>query len=240
MKNKICLICCRGGSQNIKNKNIKIFAGKPLLAWILEEAIKSKVFDKIILSTDSKKIAKVGANYNILIPGLRPKKLALSTSNQFDTHKYIFKKLGINDENSIVCSLLNNPFINSNLIKKSYKIFKSFDYKRIVVDYTKVDGDYIAFKQFSINKNIIKFINPKKFLNLKLNRQELKDLYVFIHNIRWGRPSDLNDYEIFKKNLLKNGYGIKLSKLENFDLDDMEDWIIAKNLFKLLKKIKKN
>ena len=81
MKNKICLICCRGGSQNIKNKNIKIFAGKPLLAWILEEAIKSEVFDKIILSADSKKIAKVIANYNILIPGLRPKKLALSTSN---------------------------------------------------------------------------------------------------------------------------------------------------------------
>jgi len=241
LKNIICLICCRGGSKNIKNKNIRNFADKPLLAWILEEAIKSKIFDKIILSTDSKKIAKVGKKYGILIPGLRPKKLALSNSNQFDTHKYIFKKLDINDENSIVCNLLNNPFINSNLIKKSFKIFKKFNFKRIVVDYTKIDGDYIALKQFSISKkNKIKFLSPKKFLNLKLNRQELKDFYVFIHNIRWGLPSDLIDYEIFKKNLLKNGYGIKLSKLENFDLDDMEDWILAKNLFKLLKKNKKN
>ncbi len=239
MKNKICLICCRGGSQNIKNKNIKIFAGKPLLAWILEEAIKSKVFDKIILSTDSKKIARVGENYNILIPGLRPKKLALSNSNQFDTHRYIFKKLGINNENSLVCNLLNNPFISSNLIRKSFQIFKSFNYKKIVVDYTKVDGDYIAYKQFSINKNKIKFINPKKFINLRLNRQELKDLYVFIHNIRWGRPSDLINYGIFKKKLLKNGYGIKLSKLENFDIDDMDDWNIASNIFKLFKNYKK-
>ena len=76
MKNKICLICCRGGSKTIKNKNIKNFAGKPLLSWILEEALKSKVFDKIILSTDSKKIQKIGKKYDILIPGLRPKKIS--------------------------------------------------------------------------------------------------------------------------------------------------------------------
>ena len=55
LKNKICLICCRGGSRTIKDKNIKKFAGKPLLSWTLEAALKSKVFDKIILSTDSKK-----------------------------------------------------------------------------------------------------------------------------------------------------------------------------------------
>ena len=119
---------------------------------------------------------------------------------------------------------------------KSYKIFKSFNYKRIIVDYTKVDGVYIAFKQFGIDGNKIQFINPEKFLNLKLNRQELKEFYVFIHNIRWGLPSYLSNYEVFKKKLLKNGYGIKLSKLENFDIDDKEDWIVANNIFKLLKK----
>ena len=148
MKNKICLICCRGGSKTIKNKNIKNFVGKPLLSWILEEAIKSKIFDKIILSTDSTKIKKIGEKYNILIPGLRPKNLAKSNSDQFETHKFIFKKLNINDENSVVCVLNNNSFIKSNLIKKSYKIFKSFNYNKIVSDYCKVDGDYIAFKQF--------------------------------------------------------------------------------------------
>ena len=152
MKNKICLICCRAGSKTIKNKNIKKFAGKPLLCWILEEVIKSKIFDKIILSTDSKKIQDIGKKYNILIPGLRPKRLAKGNSNQFDTHKYIFKKLNINDENSVACILNNNPFISSKLIKKSYKIFKKFNYTKIISDYTRVNGDYIAFKQFFISK----------------------------------------------------------------------------------------
>ena len=235
MKNKICLICCRGGSKSIKNKNIKNFAGKPLLSWTIEEALKSKIFDKIILSTDSKRIQKIGKKYNILIPGLRPKKLAEANSNQFDTHKYIFKKLNINDSNSVVCVLNNNPFISYKLLKKSYQIFKKFKYKKIIADYTKVDGDYIALKQFSIFKKNFRFINKKKFLNLKLNRQELKSFYTYIFNIRWGLPSDLINYKTFKKNLLNTGYGIKISKLENFDIDDMHDWKIAISVFKSLR-----
>ena len=101
-----------------------------------------------------------------MIPGLRPKKLATSTSNQFDTHKYIFKKLDINDKNSIVCILNNNPFINSKLIKNSYKIFKKFNYKKIIADYSKVDGDYIAFKQFFIYKKNLNLSIKKNFLVL--------------------------------------------------------------------------
>ena len=234
MKNKICLICCRGGSKTIKDKNIKFFAGKPLLSWILEEALKSKVFDKIILSTDSEKIQNIGKKYNIFVPGLRPKKLAKANSDQFDTHKYIFKKLNINDENSVVCVLNNNPFIKSKLIKKSYEVFKKFNYERIISDFSKVDGDYIAYKQFFINKKNIQFIEKKKFINLKLNRQELKNFYTYIFNIRWGRPTDLINYKVFKKNLSDRGFGIEISKLENFDIDDIHDWKIAISVFKSL------
>tara|TARA_Y100000816_G_scaffold157265_2_gene112231 strand:+ start:8792 stop:9514 length:723 start_codon:yes stop_codon:yes gene_type:complete len=239
LKNKICLICCRGGSKTIKNKNIKYFAGKPLLSWVIEEAIKSKIFDEIILSTDSEKIKSIGKKYKILIPGLRPKNLAKSSSDQFETHKYIFNKLGINDKNSIVCVLNNNPFITFKLIKKSFKIFKKFKYKRIVADYSKVGGDYIAPKQFFIKNGVIKFMDRKKFLELKINRQQLKDYYSFIFNIRWGLPSNLSNYKSFKKNLSNNGHGFELSKLENFDIDDLEDWKIASIIFKSIKNVKR-
>lgn len=230
------MICCRGGSKTIKNKNIKYFAGKPLLSWILEEAIKSKVFDKIILSTDSKKILNIAKKFNIIIPGLRPKLLAKDKSDQFDTHKYIFKKMNINDGNSVVCVLNNNPFINAKLIKKSYQMFKKFKFKKIVADYSKVDGDYISYKQFFIKKKKIKFLHKKKFINLKINRQELNKFYTYIFNIRWGMPSDLMNYRDFKKKLINNSYGVELSKLQNFDIDDTDDWKIALNIFKYIKK----
>jgi len=233
--NKICLICCRGGSKSIKNKNIKNFNGKPLLYWTLEEAIKSKIFNKIILSTDSIKIKNKAKKFNILIPGLRPKKLAQAKSDQFDTHKYIFDQLNINNKNSVVCVLNNNPFIKSKLIKKSFKLFKKFKYKRIISDYAKVDGDYISPKQFFKKNQKIQFLDKKRFINLKLNRQDLNNFYTYIFNIRWGRPSDLISYKIFKKNLTINGYGFELSKLENFDIDDKVDWKIATSVFKSLK-----
>ena len=163
MKNKICLICCRAGSRTIKNKNLKNFAGKPLLIWILEEIFKSKVFDQVILSTDSRKIQRIAKKFNIYIPGLRPKKLATSNSDQFETHKYIFKKLNINNNNSVVCVINNNPFINHKLIKESYKIFKHFGYKKIIADYSEVDGDYIAFKQFFFPKENLNLSTKKNF-----------------------------------------------------------------------------
>ena len=89
-KKVIALICCRGGSKGIPNKNIKKFSGKPLLSWIIKEAKKSKIFDDIVLSTDSKNISKIGRFYGASVPGLRPKKLSTDNSDVFDTHKYIF------------------------------------------------------------------------------------------------------------------------------------------------------
>ena len=52
---KIAIIPARSGSKRIKNKNIKLFNGHPIISWSIKEAIKSKIFDKVIVSTDSTK-----------------------------------------------------------------------------------------------------------------------------------------------------------------------------------------
>ena len=198
------MICCRGGSKTIKNKNIKLFNKKPLLYWSLKNLIKSKVFTKIVLSTDSKKIAKIASLFkNVEIPGLRPKKLAKSDSNQFETHQYIFRKLKIEDNNSIVCVFNNNPFITAEKIKESFQIFKKNKFKGLVTDAALVDGDYIAWKQCKRNREKLNYIFKRKFFNLKLNRQTLKKFYVNIFNLRWGKPSHLKSYHSYKKQLLK-------------------------------------
>ena len=232
-KKIICLICCRGGSKKIKNKNIKLFHNKPLVYWILDEIKKSNIFDEIIISTDSIKIKNIILKrYKVTVPGLRPKYLATSTSNQFDTHKHVFKKMNLNDQNSLICVLNNNPFISSEYIKKSFSIFKKNNFKKIVCDYAEVDGDYIMTKQFLFKSNLF-FPLKKQYLKLKLNRQELKSFYTFIYNIRWGKPSDLKNYYKFKKRFLNNPCGIKLSKIDNFDIDDKEDWKIAEAVFQI-------
>ena len=176
-KEIICLICCRGGSKTIKNKNIKLFNKKPLLYWSLKNLIKSKVFTKIVLSTDSKKIAKIASLFkNVEIPGLRPKKLAKSDSNQFETHQYIFRKLKIEDNNSIVCVFNNNPFITAEKIKESFQIFKKNKFKGLV---RCCFSRRRLYSGSSVkNREKLNYIFKRKFFNLKLNRQTLKNFML--------------------------------------------------------------
>ena len=72
----LCVIPARGGSKRIPKKNIKNFCGKPIILWSIEEAIKSKCFEKIIVSTDDEEIANLAKNYGAEVPFIRPKKLS--------------------------------------------------------------------------------------------------------------------------------------------------------------------
>ena len=69
----IAIIPARIGSKRIKQKNIKIFKGKPLIYYSINAAKKSKVFDKILVSTDSEKIGEIARKYGADVPFLRPK-----------------------------------------------------------------------------------------------------------------------------------------------------------------------
>ncbi|MCK4825372.1 acylneuraminate cytidylyltransferase family protein, partial [bacterium] len=86
MNNKtiLALIPARGGSKGIPKKNIKPLLGKPLIAWTIEQAKKSKYFDIIIVSTDSEEIAKISEKYGAEVPFLRPKQLARDSSPTID------------------------------------------------------------------------------------------------------------------------------------------------------------
>ena len=71
----VAIIPARGGSKRIPKKNIKDFHGKPLIAYSIEVALKSKLFEKVIVSTDDEEIAKVAKEYGAEVPFIRPKEL---------------------------------------------------------------------------------------------------------------------------------------------------------------------
>ena len=80
----LAIIPARGGSKRLPGKNILPLAGKPLIAWTIESAINSGLFDKVIVNTDDNEIAKVALEYGAEIPFLRPKELAEDTSSSID------------------------------------------------------------------------------------------------------------------------------------------------------------
>ena len=72
----ICIIPARGGSKRLPQKNIKDFLGKPIIVYSIEEALKSKLFDRVIVSTDDKDIAKIAEKFGAEVPFIRPKELS--------------------------------------------------------------------------------------------------------------------------------------------------------------------
>lgn len=77
----IAIITARGGSKRIPKKNIKEFCGRPIIAYSIEAALKSKCFDEVMVSTDSEEIAEIAKKYGAKVPFLR----SAETSNDFAT-----------------------------------------------------------------------------------------------------------------------------------------------------------
>ncbi|MFA6357071.1 MAG: acylneuraminate cytidylyltransferase family protein [Candidatus Omnitrophota bacterium] len=85
-KNKkiVCIIPARGGSKGLPGKNIKMLLGKPLIAYSIRQAKQSELIDRVIVSTDDKKIAKISEKYGAEVPFIRPKSLAQDKSSTMD------------------------------------------------------------------------------------------------------------------------------------------------------------
>ena len=122
----ICFIAARGGSKGVPRKNIRMLAGKPLIAYTIETAKKSKLFSSIIVSTEDKQITNIAKKYGAEVPFLRPKKLATDNANMDDvlldgiqklqSLGYTFDTIVIRD-----CTV---PFIRINDIKGSVSLLK--------------------------------------------------------------------------------------------------------------------
>ena len=122
----ICLICARGGSKGVVNKNIRIISKKPLIAHTITSALDSKLFSHVVVSTEDKKIAEISKKYGAEVPFLRPKNLALDTTPVGDVFIHAIKKLySLGYEFEIFvnrdCTV---PFIKNSDIKKTIEILR--------------------------------------------------------------------------------------------------------------------
>lgn len=101
------IIPARGGSKGIPGKNIKLLAGKPLIAWTIAAALESKLIDRIIVSTDDEEIASVARAHGAEVPFMRPKEISgdLATDVEFIEHALLHLKVNEEFEPHIVLRL---------------------------------------------------------------------------------------------------------------------------------------
>lgn len=95
--NTIAIIPARGGSKGLPNKNIRLLAGHPLIAYSIKVAQKSKLIDRVIVSTDSQEIAQVAKNYGAEVPFMRPSEFAQDQSRDYGVFKHAVDWLSTNE-----------------------------------------------------------------------------------------------------------------------------------------------
>ena len=228
----LCVIPARGGSKRIKKKNKKSFCGKPIIAWSIKQAIKSKCFDKIIVSTDDSDIAKIALNYGADVPFLRPKKL----SNDFIgtvpviSHAINWLTKKGHKLDYVCCIYATAPFLKTNELKESLKILKRSKSEYV---FSATNYSYPIQRSFRIKKNKkIEMFYPKYY---KSRSQDLVEAFHDAGQFYWGRT----DAWLKNKPLIgKNSLPIIIPRIRVHDIDTNEDWQIAERAFNTIYKKK--
>ena len=117
MPSAVALIPARSGSERVKDKNIRPLAGHPLLAYAIATARQAGIFDRVVCSTDSTKIAEVAQRYGADIPFLRPSELATSTSPDIEWLKYTLEQLGEHHDLFAIVRA-TNPFRGPDVLQR--------------------------------------------------------------------------------------------------------------------------
>jgi len=220
----LAIIPARSGSIRLKDKNIRILNGHPLIAYTIMSALESEVFDKVIVSTDSEIYARLSKFYGATVDFLRPTNLSDSNSPSIDLIRHaieFYESKGIFYEN--VCLLQpTSPLRTSTHIQKVDKLFSSHSFDSLV-SVTRgvgkylniramIENNYLVFSEFT---DSIKMENESYYPNgaifyFKTNYIKEKDVYYTKNTCLFEMESnesididDLNDFNRVEKSIGK-------------------------------------
>lgn len=215
---KIAVIPARGGSKRIPRKNIKLFYGKPMIAWSIEVAKASGLFDHIIVSTDDAEIADIAKQWGAEVPFIRPEELS---NDQAGTTPVIAHATqwaldqGLNVK-AVCCIYATAPFIQTVDLKRGWEALNAgdWDYAFTVTDFAA--PIFRSFKQAA--EGGIEMFFPEHF------ETRSQDLPVALHDagqFYWGRPQAwLEGKRIFDR----HSKPIVIPRWRVQDIDTPEDW----------------
>ncbi len=223
----ICIIPARGGSKRIPRKNIKDFFGKPIIAYSIETALKSGIFDEVMVSTDDEEIAHVARSYGASIPFFRSSESANDYATLSDVLREVLDKYAaIGKTFDFMCCILpTSPMLESDDIIKGYKKLVSSDFSTIV---PVVEYSYPILRSFSIDK--LGALNYNWPIYAKSRSQDLAPAYHDSGTFYW------NKIDKWLKGEIRRG-GIIVSEAIVQDIDTEKDWKIAELKYKILHKI---
>ena len=231
MKNQtLAVITARGGSKRIPKKNIKEFCGKPILAYSIETALESQLFDEVMVSTDSEEIAEVARRYGAKVPFMRSEE----TSSDFATTKDVLlevfgKYISMGHPLKTACCIYPTaPFITAESLREGRRLLEKPGVHMVnpIVKFSFPPQRGLVIDDNGIIQSIYKE-------NLFVRSQDLQDIYHDCGQFYWY------DVEWFMENDgIMDGYSAPLiiDELHVQDIDNETDWEIAEMKYEILQR----
>ncbi|MBK7128946.1 MAG: pseudaminic acid cytidylyltransferase [Crocinitomicaceae bacterium] len=222
----IAIIPARGGSKRIPGKNIKLFAGKPIIAYSIDTLKKSNLFQRIIVSTDDSSIEKIALQYGAEVPFTRSSENSNDHAVLADVIAEVLHNLSAEnlDFDIICCMLATAPFINSDqLIEMSQQLKPGVEAVFTVQQF----GFPIYRALQKNNEGLMSMIWPE---NMKKRSQDFNPAFHDAGQVYFIRKSAFMEQ---KKLYPEKSFGFEINALDAVDIDTPEDWVIAEKLFEL-------
>ena len=222
----LAIIPARGGSKRIPGKNIKTFAGKPLIAYSIEAAKKSAVFDKIWVSTDSVEVAEVARQYGAETPFIRPSDLSddMTGTRPVTNHAISFCIANYAKPAFCCCIYATAPFLEAKYLQQGLQQLQQNSNKAFSFSVTS-----FAFpiqRSISIRNGQVAAMYPEAIAK---RSQDLEEAYHDAGQFYWGTTDDyLSNKGIFSEHSIP----IVLPRHLVQDIDTTEDWYRAELMYK--------
>lgn len=213
----LCIIPARGGSKRIPKKNIIDFFGKPMISYAIETALNSKLFDEVMVSTDSSEIAKIAKQFGAKVPFIRSKENATDKSPTIDVLLEVLKYYSSKGEkyNYVCCLYPFTPLITTAILLNTFELIKSNDVSSV---FPAVPYSHPVQRGFTINKSGI--IDSIDLVSLEKRTQSLKKVFHDAGQFYWFRPEVLKKTKSIVNSQSKV---FEMNQLEVHDVDTPED-----------------
>lgn len=223
---KLAVIPARGGSKRIPRKNIKLFGGKPMIAWSIEAAQRTGLFDNIVVSTDDAETASVAIKYGAKVPFIRPAELADDHTgiSAVIAHAVEWHIENAFEPKHICCVYATAPFIRSEDIQQGLDILQQSGAEFAVA---------VTSYAFPIQRAVklrkdgrIEMFDPVQF---RTRSQDLQLAYHDAGQFYWGTTTS---WQSGTPVLSPDAAPVFLPRYRVQDIDNPEDWEVAEQIFK--------
>lgn len=223
---RIAIIPARSGSKGLADKNIRMIYGKPLMAWTIEAAVKSQLFDIVVVSTDSAKYKQIAEEYGARVPFFRSEANSTDTASSWETVREVLNNYSalLDLEFDVYCLLQpTSPLRTAGDIKRAVEIF---DYKRAnsVVSVCESEHAMALYNRLNADCSMDGFVD----LDKPQRRQDDSKYYRINGAIYIQKTQDI----MAQKHICsENSFAYIMNKQNSIDVDDIYDFMMAEALF---------